>query len=116
MTASKPGKTRRTSTSAQTAKVTKAKSKVSVSYSDTSVKKNQKVRLSIAVSSVVAPHGTVRIYENGKLAKSLTLSSSGKASYSLTMRTKGLRSLKVTYAGNSGIDASSSTSRHIRVR
>ncbi len=117
VTASKDGKAAVTSTSAQTAKVTKAKSKVSVSYSDTSVKKNQKVRLSIVVSSTAAPtHGTARIYENGKRVKTLTLSSTGKVSYSVTMRTKGLRSLKVVYAGSSSVYGSTSTTRHIRVR
>lgn len=117
VTASKDGKTPATSTSAQTAKVTRAKSKVSVGYSDTSVRKYQKVRLSIAVSSTTAtPRGTVRIYENGKRVKTLTLSSTGKVTYSVTMRTKGLRSLKVVYAGSSSVYGSTSTVRHIRVR
>lgn len=117
VTASKDGLAPGTSTSAQTAKVVKAKSKVSVGYSDTSVRKNQKVRLSIAVSSATAtPRGTVRIYENGKRVKTLTLSSTGRVSYSHTMRTKGLRSLKVVYAGGSAISGSTSTSRHVRVR
>ena len=117
VTASKDGKAPATSTSAQTAKVTKAKSKVSVGYSATIVKKNQKVRLSIAVSAATTtPRGTVRIYENGKRVTSLTLSSTGKASYSLTMRTKGLRLLKVVYVGSSTVYGATSATRYIRVR
>ncbi|KRC66307.1 hypothetical protein ASE12_17020 [Aeromicrobium sp. Root236] len=117
VTASKPGKADATSTSAQTAKVTKARTKVTVGYSDTSVKKGQKFRLSIAVSSsTVTPRGTVRVYDNGKRIASVTLSSTGKASYSLTMRTKGLRSVKVVYVGTSTVYGSTSTARHIRVR
>jgi hypothetical protein len=57
----------------------------------------------------------VRIYENGQLVKSLTLSSSGKVSYWLKMGTRGLRSLKVTYAGSATV-ATSSATKHIRVR
>jgi hypothetical protein len=117
VTASKDGKSPATSTSAETAKVTKAKSKITVGYAGTSVKKNQKVRMSITVSSTaVTPRGTVRVYENGKRITSLTLGSTGKVSYSLTMRTKGLRSVKVVYVGTSTVAGVTSTTRHIRVR
>jgi alpha-L-rhamnosidase len=116
VTATKAGKAPGTATSAQTAKVTRGRSKVAVGYSRTSVRKNRSVGLAIAVSSTVeTPRGTVRIYENGRLVKSLTLSSSGKASYSLKLRTKGLRSVKVVYAGSPVLDGASST-RTVRVR
>lgn len=42
--------------------------------------------------------------------------SSGKASYSLTMRIKGLRSIKVVYAGSSVVNSSTSPTNKIRVR
>jgi hypothetical protein len=116
VTASKLGKTPATSTSAQTAKVVRASSKVAVAYLDTSVRKDQSVRLSITVSPPTTPRGTVRIYENGQWVKSLTLSSTGKVSYSLKMPTDGLRSLMVTDAGSSTVSGSSSPTRNIQVR
>jgi hypothetical protein len=117
VTASKPGLAPASSTSAQTAKVVRASSKVVVGYSDTSVGSNQSVGLSLTVSSPpTTPGGTVGIYEDGHWVKSLTLSSTGKVSYSLKMPTKGLRSLKVTYAGSSTVSGSSSTTRNIQVR
>jgi alpha-L-rhamnosidase len=116
VTASKPGKTPGTSTSAQTAKVVRAGSKVAVGYSDTLVGKDQSVGLSITVSSSSTPGGAVGIYENGRWVKSLPLLSTGKVSYSLKMPTSGLRSLTVMYAGSSTVSGSSSPTRHIQVR
>lgn len=117
VTASKSGLTPVSSTSTQTNKVPRARSTTSVSYSKTSVKKGQKVRLSIAVTSPTStPRGTVRVYENGKRVTSLKLSSRGTVSYSLTMRTKGLRSVKVTYVGSSVVGGDTAPTRKIRVR
>ena len=40
----------------------------------------------------------------------------GIATYSLKLSKKGLRSIKVTYAGSSTVDSAKSTTRKIRVR
>lgn len=112
VTASKAGLAAVSATSATTARVAKAPSKVSVSYSRSSVKKGQKVTLAIKATST----GTARIYENGKRVKTVTLSKSGKVSYSLKLTKKGLRSIKVVYSGNSTVAASTSPTKKIRVR
>lgn len=112
VTASKSGLAPVPATSAATARVAKAPSKVSVSSSKSTVKKGQKVKLSITATST----GKVRVYENGKRVKTLTLSKSGKASYSLKLTKKGLRSVKVVYTGNTTVAASTSPTKKIRVR
>ncbi|WP_456695891.1 family 78 glycoside hydrolase catalytic domain [Aeromicrobium sp. P5_D10] len=82
VTASKTGLAAKTATSAATAKVAKASAAATVKSSKSKVKRGQKVKLSIRVtSSAGTPRGTVRIYENGKRVKSVKLSKSGKATY-----------------------------------
>ena len=110
VTASKTGKTSASSTSAETAKITKAKAKVSVGLSSTSVKKGKSVTVRIAVSSATSsPSGSVRIYLDGKRVSTKTLKS-GKASTSVTLTKKGKHSISVTYLGSS-ITAGSSSSK-----
>lgn len=117
VTAGKAGRAPGTSTSAETNTVAKATSTASVKVSKSSVRKGQKVKLSIAVTAPsTTPRGTVRVYENGKRVKSLKLGSSGKVSYSLKLRTKGLRSIKVTYTGSSTVAGDSSPTTKVRVR
>ncbi|MCX4538928.1 family 78 glycoside hydrolase catalytic domain (plasmid) [Streptomyces sp. NBC_00841] len=115
VTASKAGKAPASSTSAETARVTAAKSQVVVGLSATSVKKKQSVTLTVTVSTTAGtPGGSVLVYENGHRVKTLTLSAGGTASTALTMNQRGLRTLKVVYAGDASVEGSSSQV-HVRV-
>lgn len=116
VTASKTGMTAVPVTSASTSTVGKVASRVTVGYSASSVKKNRTVRLSITVTAPgTTPTGTVWVYENGRRAQTLTLSS-GRATSALKLSTKGLRSIKVVYAGNAIASGSTSAAKAIRVR
>ncbi|MGW1554089.1 Ig-like domain repeat protein [Streptomyces sp. NPDC002346] len=115
VTASKAGKAPASSTSAETARVTAAKSQVVVGLSATSVKKKQLVTLTVTVSTTAGtPGGSVLVYENGHRVKTLTLSAGGTASAALTMNQRGLRTMKVVYAGEASVEGSSSQV-HVRV-
>jgi alpha-L-rhamnosidase len=116
VTASKAGRSG-SARSAETNTVAKVAGTTTVKYSKSSVKKGQKVKLSIAVTAPgVRPTGSVQVLENGKRVKTVKLSSSGKASYSLKLTRKGLRSITVKYTGSSTVAADSSPTKKIRVR
>jgi hypothetical protein len=116
VTARKTGMAPGSSTSAETPRVTRAKSRAGVALSSTSVRKGRAVRLSVAVSSSpTRPSGTVVVYDNGRRARTLTLSADGTVATSLTMKRRGLRSLKVVYLGSATVEGSSWVGR-VRVR
>lgn len=115
VTASKAGLGAASSTSASTGKVAKAISRVKVTTSKSTVKKGAKVNIAVRAVSAGSPRGTVRIYENGKKVKTITLPVSGRKSVKVRLGTKGLRTIKVVYSGNA-TTAPATARTKIRVR
>lgn len=116
VTAAKQGSAPGSATSAETARVTSAKSRVTVGLSATSVRKSRPVRVSVTVSSEAGvPQGSVVLSENGRRVRTLTLSATGTATTVVKLRKRGLRVLKVVYSGDPSVEGSTSTVR-VRVR
>lgn len=106
VTATKVGHVSGTATSARTAKVRSAVSKTSVKLNRKSLKKGQKLSLTVSVkASGVTPTGRVDVYYRGKKVRTLTLKK-GKASSTFRPTAKGKHTLKVVYRGAKGIDGS----------
>ncbi len=115
VTASKPGHLSGSSTSAATARVARAGSKVSITTSRKTVKSRQKLKVTarVSVPSLKAT-GKVDVYYRGKKVRTLTLKN-GKVSSTFRPQVKGRFTLKVVYRGAPGVKPSTASVR-IRVR
>ena len=115
VTATKAGKVGR-SDSTSTAPVAKAASSVTATVSRTSVKAGKQVKVTAAVKATgVAATGKVAVLLDGKVVKTLSLSS-GKASSSVTIKKKGKHTVVVRYLGSAVVAASTSAPRTVRAR
>ncbi len=115
VTATKAGKVGR-SDSTSTAPVAKAASSVTATVSRTSVKAGKQVKVAAAVKATgVAATGKVAVLLDGKVVKTLSLSS-GKASSSVTIKKKGKHTVVVRYLGSAVVAASTSAPRTVRAR
>lgn len=112
VTASKAGHTDGRATSAATAAVARAGSKVVLRVGKKVVKRGQAVSVRIVVRSAVQPTGKVVVSLRGMKARTVTLRG-GVAQVVLRPRVRGVHRLKVTYRGNATVEGSS---RSIRVR
>ncbi|MFT4108754.1 Ig-like domain repeat protein [Propionicimonas sp.] len=95
-------------------------STTSAKYSADVKKKGRQgtVAVTVKVSGVTSPTGTVRVYDGKKAIAAVVLGStdSGKVTITLPALKKGSHTLKVTYAGNVGIKADSSSKHKVKVK
>ncbi|MGC3992765.1 MAG: Ig-like domain repeat protein [Propionicimonas sp.] len=76
------------------------------------------VAVTVKVAGVASPTGTVKVYDGSKVIATAVLGSSdsGKVTITLPALKKGSHTLKVTYAGNVGITADSSSKYKVTVK
>lgn len=97
VTATAPAHATGTATSAATAPVAKAPTTTRLKAAPGKVTQGRKVRLTVTVTGV-QPTGTVRITDNGKVLKTLTLRA-GTATVQVALKKPGKHRLVATYAG-----------------
>jgi hypothetical protein len=115
VTASKPGKTSGTSTSAETAVVAKATSQASVKVSRTMVADGGRVTATAVLTSPVAATGRVKVFVGGSAVAKLTLHG-GHATTKIRLHGRGKHAIRVRYLGSATVATSTSAKVLVRVR
>lgn len=106
---------------ATTITVAKATSKSTLALGATSIKKGKtsKATVTVAVSGIPAPTGTITLYSNGKKVASYSLAASKKGKLAIVVpkiAKKSTVKLTVKYSGDANIGASTSAAKSLKVK
>jgi len=101
--------------------VAKATSKSTLALGATSIKKGKtsKATVTVAVSGIPAPTGTITLYSNGKKVASYSLAASKKGKLAIVVpkiAKKSTVKLTVKYSGDANIGASTSAAKSLKVK
>jgi alpha-L-rhamnosidase len=114
VTASKAGRPPGVATSATTAAVARAASTVAVTLRKSTVARGKPVKVTVVVTSEVAPTGTVQVRVDGRTVKTIELTN-GRAVVKVRIRKAGQHRVTVGYLGSPGVAPSTSPTRAVRV-
>lgn len=100
----------------------RVRTRVSATVADTRVRKGTRAAVRVRLRSTTSsarPTGRIRVYDNGRLVRSVYVSARRAGSITVTtprLRRAGIHRLRVVYAGEGRFDGSRSVVRRVRVR